>query len=122
MGVVAGAIMAFLWFNISPAKFYMGDTGSTALLLTLGVVAILTDTVYLLPLTGIMLMATVFGNIIQIGSKKFFKRKIFRAAPIHHHFESLGLKRDQIVFRYSLVTILMCTLSIAIVLLINGSR
>jgi phospho-N-acetylmuramoyl-pentapeptide-transferase len=119
MAVIGGAIMAFLWFNISPAKVYMGDTGSTPLLLTLGVVAILTDSVYLIPLTGITLMGTVFGNIIQITSKKFFKRKVFRAAPIHHHFESLGLKRDQIVFRYSVITIAFCTLSIAITLLLK---
>jgi phospho-N-acetylmuramoyl-pentapeptide-transferase len=119
MAVIGGSIMAFLWFNISPAKVYMGDTGSTPLLLTLGVVAILTDTVYLIPLTGITLMATVFGNIIQITSKKFFKRKVFLAAPIHHHFESQGLKRDQIVFRYSVITIAMCTLSIAIALIIK---
>ena len=119
MGVLSGATMAFLWFNISPAKFYMGDTGSTPLLLTLGVVAILTDTLYLLPIAGITLMATTFGNIIQVSSKKIFKRKVFHAAPIHHHFESIGLKRDQIVFRYSLITIGMCTLSIAIALLLR---
>lgn len=120
MGVLAGATMAFLWFNISPAKFYMGDTGSTPLLLTLGVVAILTDTVYLLPVAGIMLMATTFGNIIQVTSKRFRGgRKVFRAAPIHHHFESIGLKRDQIVFRYCLITIGMCTLSIAIALVLR---
>lgn len=116
MGVVAGSIMAFLWFNISPAKFYMGDTGTSALLLTLGVVAILIDAVYLLPIAGLVLFVTVLSNVIQITSKKLFKRKIFRAAPIHHHFEAMGLKRDQIVFRYSLVTIAMCTLSIALAL------
>jgi phospho-N-acetylmuramoyl-pentapeptide-transferase len=117
MAVIGGTIMAFLWFNISPAKFYMGDTGSTPLLLTLAVVSIIIDVVYLIPFFGIMLLATVGGNIIQITSKKLFKRKVFKAAPIHHHFEALGLKRDQVVFRYSVITIAMCTLSIAITLL-----
>jgi phospho-N-acetylmuramoyl-pentapeptide-transferase len=119
MGVVAGSTMAFLWYNIAPAKFYMGDTGSTALLLTLGVVAILIDAVYLLPIAGIMLMLTVFSNVIQIFSKKFFKRKVFKAAPIHHHFEALGLKRDQVVFRYCIMTIAMCALSLAIAMIIK---
>jgi phospho-N-acetylmuramoyl-pentapeptide-transferase len=117
MGVIAGSIMAFLWFNIAPAKFYMGDTGSCALLLTLGAVAIIIDAVYLLPITGIMLFLTVFSNIIQIFSKKVFKRKVFLAAPIHHHFEGLGLKKDQIVLRYSLITIAMSALSIALVMM-----
>jgi phospho-N-acetylmuramoyl-pentapeptide-transferase len=119
MGVIGGATLAFLWFNISPAKFYMGDTGSTPLLLTLGVVAILINATYLLPIAGITLLATVSSNIIQIFSKKVLKRKVFLAAPLHHHFEAIGLKRDQIVLRYWIVTIAMCGLSLALAMLIK---
>lgn len=119
MGVIGGSTLAFLWFNIAPAKFYMGDTGSTPLLLTLGVVAILINAAYLLPIAGLMLLITVGSNIIQVFSKKVFKRKIFLAAPIHHHFEALGLKKDQIVLRYWIVTIAMCGVSLALALLIK---
>ena len=119
MAVIASSTMAFLWFNISPAKFYMGDTGSTGLLLTLGVVAILLDATYILPIAGIVLLATVFSNIIQISSKKFLGRKVFKAAPLHHHFEALGMKRNQIVLRYWMVTIVMSALGVAIAILIK---
>ncbi len=119
MAVVSASTLAFLWYNISPAKFYMGDTGTTGLLLTLGVVAILTNTTFILPIAGICLFGTVMSNIIQIFSKKVFKRKVFRAAPLHHHFESLGMTRNQIVLRYWLITIIMCCLSISLVILIK---
>lgn len=120
MGVLAGATLSFLWFNIAPAKFYMGDTGSTPLLLTLGVVAILVDAIYLLPIAGIMLFITVFSNIIQLFSKKVFKRKVFKAAPIHHHFHALGLKKDQVVFRYWIISIAASALSLAISIIIKN--
>jgi phospho-N-acetylmuramoyl-pentapeptide-transferase len=118
MGVLAGATLAFLWFNIAPAKFYMGDTGSSALLLTLGVISILIDASFLLPIAGIMLMLTVLSNIIQIFSKKVFKRKILKAAPLHHHFEALGLKKDQIVFRYWIISIAASSLTLAIAIIL----
>ena len=119
MSVIAASTMAFLWYNISPAKFYMGDTCSTGLLLTLGVVAIILDATYILPIAGIMLFATVFSNIIQISSKKFLGRKVLRAAPLHHHFEALGLKRNQIVLRYWMITIVMSALGLAIAILLR---
>jgi phospho-N-acetylmuramoyl-pentapeptide-transferase len=119
MGVLAGAIMAFLWFNISPAKFYMGDTGSAAVLLTLGVVAILIDAIYILPIAGIMLVLTVGSNVVQIFSRKVFKRKVLRAAPIHHHFEAMGMKREQVVLRYWIISIAMSTTGLALALLLK---
>jgi phospho-N-acetylmuramoyl-pentapeptide-transferase len=119
MAVISGATMSFLWFNISPAKFYLGDTGAVPLLLTLGVVGILIDAVDMIPIAGIMLVLTVSSNIIQIFSKKVFKRKVFRAAPLHHHFEAIGLKRDQVVIRYAIITILMCILSLAFTIIFN---
>lgn len=112
--VMVGAMLAFLWFNITPAKFYMGDTGSTGVLLTIGVVAILIDAVYLLPIAGIMLVITAGSNIIQIFSKKVFKRKVFLAAPIHHHFEALGLSREQIVLRYTIVSLISSVIALVI--------
>jgi phospho-N-acetylmuramoyl-pentapeptide-transferase len=102
--VTVGAMIAYLWFNLPPAKFYMGDTGSTSLLVTISIVAILLNKIWILPIAAIMIYATMLSNVIQIFSKKVFKRKIFLAAPIHHHFEALGVSRQDIVFRYWLVS------------------
>jgi phospho-N-acetylmuramoyl-pentapeptide-transferase len=104
MLVIVGSMVAYLWFNLPPAKFYMGDTGSVGLLLTLGVVAILIDYLYLLPIAGIMLVLTELSAIVQVFSKKFFKRKVFLAAPLHHHFEAMGITRNKITIAYWLIS------------------
>jgi len=103
--VIVGSTTAYLWFNLPPAKFYLSDTGSVGLLLTLGVTAILLDYIYLLPIAGIMLFLTLVSAVIQVFSKKVFKRKVFLAAPLHHHFEALGYDRNQITFSYWAITI-----------------
>jgi phospho-N-acetylmuramoyl-pentapeptide-transferase len=102
--VTVGATVAYLWYNIAPAKFYMGDTGSTALLVTIAIVAILLNKIWLLPIAAIMMYVTMMSNVIQIFSKKVFKRKVFLAAPIHHHFEAIGIPRQTIVYRYWMVS------------------
>ncbi len=100
-GVVAGAILAFLWFNIPPARFYMGETGIMGLTLTLSTLAFLTDTVFILPVVALPLAATSFSVILQMLSKKYRNgKRVFRIAPLHHHFEALGWSREKITMRY----------------------
>ena len=101
--VIAGANLAFLWFNIPPAKFYMGDTGSLALGATLGVIAMLTGQALILPIVGFMFVVETLSVIIQLTSKKLFKRKVFKIAPIHHHFEQSGWQEWTIVMRFWII-------------------
>ena len=89
-GVIVGALLAFLWFNIYPARFFMGDTGAMSLGITLGVIAMLTNSALLLPLIASILVVESGSVIIQVLSKKFRKKKIFQSTPIHHHFEAIG--------------------------------
>jgi len=99
-GAIAGALAAFLWFNVNPARFFMGDTGAMALGVTLGIVAMLTDTALLLPVIGSVFVLESLSVIIQITSKKLRGgKKIFRSAPVHHHFEAIGWPEPKIVMR-----------------------
>lgn len=110
--VVAGASLAFLWFNIPPARFYMGDTGALALGATLGVIAMLTDTVLILPFIAAIFVIETLSVLIQITSKKLFKKKIFHIAPLHHHFEHMGWPEFQVVMRFWIVGALFATLGL----------
>ena len=101
--VISGANLAFLWFNVPPAKFYMGDTGSLALGATLGVIAMLVDQVLILPIIGFIFVIEALSVIIQLTSKKLFKRKVFKIAPIHHHFEKCGWQEWTIVMRFWII-------------------
>jgi len=103
--VVVGALLAFLWFNIYPAKFFMGDTGSMALGITMGVIAMLTNTVLFLPLFAPILVLESLSVIVQVFSKKFLGRKIFRSTPIHHHFEALGWHETRVTMRFWIITV-----------------
>ncbi|MBZ1348822.1 MAG: phospho-N-acetylmuramoyl-pentapeptide-transferase [Candidatus Liptonbacteria bacterium] len=114
IGSIIGSLLAFLWFNIYPAKFFMGDTGSMALGITLGVVAMLTNTLLLLPLLVLPLVIESLSVIIQLTSKKFFKRKVFLSAPIHHHFEALGMPESQITMRFWIFSFVCASLGIII--------
>ncbi len=114
MGSMIGALLAFLWFNIYPAKFFMGDTGSMALGITLGVTAMLTNTAVLLPLFAIILVAESASVILQITSKKIFKRKVFLSTPIHHHFEALGWPESQVTMKFWIVSVVFVGLGLAI--------
>lgn len=98
--IIIGALLAFLWFNIPPAKFYLGDTGSLSIGATLGVIAMLTNSVAILPIIGIIFVVETLSVIAQLLSKKFFKRKIFSIAPLHHHFEHLGWNEATITMRF----------------------
>ena len=117
MMVISGALTAYLWFNIPPAKFYMGDTGTMGLLLTLGVVAFLIDAVYILPIAGFMLVVTEASVVLQMLSKKIRKKKFISAAPLHHHLEHIGWLRHQVTMRYWLVSIVASVIGFVIGLL-----
>lgn len=97
---ILGAILAFLWFNIPPARFYMGETGMMGLCAALTVVAFLTDSVLVLPVVGFLLVIESGSVILQLLSKKFRKKKIFLAAPLHHHFEAKGWPAYKVTMRF----------------------
>jgi phospho-N-acetylmuramoyl-pentapeptide-transferase len=100
-GVITGVILAFLWFNIPPARFYMGETGIMGLTITLATLAFLTDSVLILPIVALPLVITSGSVILQILSKKFRGgKRIFRLAPIHHHFEALGWSTYKVTMRF----------------------
>lgn len=102
-GVIVGTLVSFLWFNIYPARFFMGDTGSMALGVALGVIAMLTNSFILLPIIGFILVIESLSVIVQITSKKIRKKKIFLSTPIHHHFEAIGWPEPKIVMRFWLI-------------------
>jgi phospho-N-acetylmuramoyl-pentapeptide-transferase len=98
---IVGALLSYTWFNIYPARFFMGDVGSFALGTALGVVAMLTDTVFLLPVIAIVFVAEIGSVALQIISKKLRSgQKIFLSSPIHHHFEALGWPETKVTMRF----------------------
>lgn len=99
-GLLIGSLMAFLWNNVPPAQFYMGDTGSLAYGATLGVIAMMTDSLLVLLIVGIIFIVETLSVIIQLTSKKFFKRKVFLVAPLHHHYEKKGWGEAKITMRF----------------------
>ncbi|MDP3990711.1 MAG: hypothetical protein Q8P63_00155 [Candidatus Nealsonbacteria bacterium] len=115
--VILGAILAFLWFNIPPARFYMGETGMMGLCAALTVVAFLTDSVLVLPVIGFLLVIESGSVIIQLLSKKFRKKKIFLAAPIHHHFEAKGWPPHKVTMRFWIIAVIVAIIGMGIRLL-----
>ncbi len=115
--VIVGSILAFLWFNIPPALFYMGETGILALTTTLGVVAFFTNSVLLLPIAGIVLVIEAGSVALQLFSKKVFKRKIFLVAPYHHHLEAKGWPAHRVTMRMWLITGVACMITLVLALL-----
>ncbi len=120
---VVGAVLAFLWFNAHPAELFMGDTGSLALGATLGVVALMTGQWLLLPVIGAVFVAEALSVMIQVVYFKLTKRlygqgrRVFRMAPLHHHFEALGWSETQITWRFWLIGILSGMLGVALALI-----
>lgn len=115
--VIIGALFAFLWINIPPAKVFMGDTGAVALGITLGVVSMITNQALLLPIFGFLLVVETLSAIIQVTWKKLFKKKFFLAAPIHHHFEAKGMAEHTITMKFWIVSFISCIVGIVIFLL-----
>jgi phospho-N-acetylmuramoyl-pentapeptide-transferase len=115
--VIVGTLLAFLWFNIPPAKFYMGETGSMGLTATLTVITFFTDSVLVLPIIGFLLVAWSGSVILQLLSKKFRKKKIFLAAPLHLHLQERGWSYYQITMRMWLIGAVAAVIGTAIRLL-----
>lgn len=114
--VIVGGLLAFLWFNIPPARFYLTETGFGALALALTILAFLTNTVLLLPIIAFIQFITLVTNTIQVGSKKIFGKKVFIVAPIHHHFEAIGWPRHKIVMRYWVISVVCAVIGVLIAL------
>lgn len=120
---LSGAILAFLWFNIPPARFWMTETGTMGLTMTLAVIAFMTDTpgngygVAALPLVALPLVATVLSNVIQVASKKLRGKKVFRIAPLHHHFEAIGWPSYKVTMRYWVISIICAVIGMTVALL-----
>lgn len=116
-GVILGALLAFLWFNIPPARFYMGESGILGLTTALTVVAFLTDSVIVLPIIGFLLMLVVASDIIQFASKRWRGKKVFLIAPIHHHFEAKGWPPYKVTMRFWIISVVTAIIGMAIALI-----
>lgn len=116
-GTIIGALLAFLWFNIYPARFFMGDTGAFALGATLAVLAFLTNTVVLLPVIGFIFVVEACSTLVQWASKRYFGRKFFRIAPLHHHFEAIGWPEAKVTMRFWVIAAVMATIGMVIAFL-----
>jgi len=118
---IVGALLAFLWFNVYPARFFMGDTGAMSLGTTLGVIAMLTNSALILPIIAFPLVLESTSVIVQVLSKKFFKRKVFLSAPIHHHFEALGWPETKVTMRFWIVAAVSASVGLVLGLLGMGN-
>jgi phospho-N-acetylmuramoyl-pentapeptide-transferase len=105
---VVGACIAFLWFNIFPAKYYNSETGLLSLSTSLTLIAFLTNQLFVLPIIALPLLSAPFSSFVQLFAKKFLGRKIFLVAPMHHHFQAKGFKSETVVMRYWIFAI-MCS-------------
>lgn len=120
---VVGGILAFLWFNIPPARYYMSDTGMMGLTITLGIVAFMTDRlgegygILVLPVIALPLVVTIASNIIQVLSKRFRGKKVFLVAPLHHHFEAIGWPAYKVTMRYWVISLMCAVLGITLALI-----
>jgi len=120
-GTIMGALLAFLWFNIPPARFFMGDTGSMALGLTLGVIAFLTNQVIVLPIITLVFVIEGMSFIIQFVSKKLRNgKKVFLSSPIHHHFEAIGWPEYKITMRFWIIGAISAAAGLIIALIGRG--
>jgi phospho-N-acetylmuramoyl-pentapeptide-transferase len=124
-GTIVGGLLAFLWFNIPPARFYMTETGVMGLTLALTVTAFMADDlgggkgVAVLPLVAFPLVITVLSDVIQVGSKRLRGKKVFQVAPIHHHFEAIGWPAHKVTMRYWVLT--MVTAFIGVIVALAGA-
>lgn len=116
-GVILGALLAFLWFNIHPARFFMGDTGAMSLGVTLGIVAMLTNSAIFLPIIGFVFVIESVSVLVQIGARKLFHKRIFKSSPIHHHLEAIGWPEPQIVMRLWVISMVSAAVGVSLVLL-----
>jgi len=119
--LIIGALMGFLWFNVHPAQLFMGDAGALSLGATLAVVATITTQLVLLAVIGIVFLAVIMSVVLQVGSFKLRGRRIFRMAPLQHHFELLGWAEEKITLRFWIISALAGLLGFSIYLAtVNG--
>jgi len=117
---LVGGILAFLWFNIPPARFWMTETGTMALTLALAVVVFMTDSlgdghgVALMFIVAFPLLATVASNILQLSYRKLTGKKLFRIAPLHHHFEAIGWSSEKVTMRYWIISIICAVIGVIV--------
>lgn len=115
---VVGALLSYTWFNIFPARFFMGDVGSFALGTALGVVAMLTDTVFILPVIALVFVAEVASVIINRTSRKLRNgKKVFLSSPIHHHFEAIGWPETKVTMRFWVIGQVMAIIGVVLYIL-----
>jgi phospho-N-acetylmuramoyl-pentapeptide-transferase len=112
-GAMVGAGLGFLWFNSYPAEVFMGDVGSLSLGGTLGIIAVLTKQEILLVIVGGIFVIEALSVIFQVGSYKYRGKRIFRMAPIHHHFELKGVAEPKIIVRFWIITIILALVAIS---------
>jgi phospho-N-acetylmuramoyl-pentapeptide-transferase len=116
-GVIVGALTSFLWFNVNPARFFMGDTGAMSLGVTLAIVAFLVNQVLLLPVIGFVFVVETLASIIQIISKKTRGKKIFLSTPLHHHLEAKGWPEQKVVMRFWIIGAVTAVVGLVLALL-----
>jgi phospho-N-acetylmuramoyl-pentapeptide-transferase len=112
-GALIGAGLGFLWFNAPPAQIFMGDTGSLALGGIIGTTAVAIKHEIVLVIVGGLFVLEALSVIVQVGSFKLTGRRVFKMAPIHHHFEQLGWKEPQIVVRFWIISFVLALLGLA---------
>lgn len=110
--LIVGATSAFLWFNIPPALFYMGDTGALSLGATMGVISMLTNSVVILPFIAFIFVIEGLSSLLQLTWKKWFGKKLFSIAPLHHHLENLGWPEEKVVMRFWIIGAFMAVLGV----------
>lgn len=120
-GLMIGSLLAFLWHNVPPALFYMGDTGSLAFGATLGVIAMMTDSLVVLLIVGAIFIVETLSSAIQMISKKFFNRKVFLIAPLHHHLEKKGWGEAKITMRFWIIGAMFAVIGMIIGLIGMGN-
>ena len=112
-GALIGAALGFLWFNAPPAKVFMGDTGSLSMGGTLGTLALITKHEIVLAIIGGLFVLETFSVIIQVISYKLTGKRIFKMAPLHHHFEKKGWAESTIVIRFWIITVVLALIGLA---------
>ncbi len=117
---IVGALMAFLWFNIYPARFFIGDTGAMSLGTTLGIIAMLTNSALVLPIIAFPLVLESASVIIQVASKKILKKKVFLSAPVHHHFEAKGWPETKVTMRFWIIAAVSAGIGLVIAIVGRG--
>ena len=113
IGSIIGALLGFLWFNAYPAKIFMGDVGSIALGAGLGVISVITKNEFLLVICGAIFVIEALSVMLQIASFKFRGKRLFKMAPIHHHFELKGWSEQTVVIRFWIISIILALIALS---------